>query len=733
MEFDIDLKKARWYEAWLGLGRRDVVDVPVSVAPSRQESISHWREDSRTTTILDEQGVPADDQLDEISLRQLPRPSRPPGHRHVPRKLSLLDRLESTSVRSSSKFFSRNQSPPSPTALPETRHPLALSPIVQETSEPATAKKDIDRFVNSWRVSATVTPSPMAATGQTSLDPVNMPNDLPIEDGEASSELNLDDYQWSVSSLGPPDYDEDDDAESWGSWRLPSVHLDRRMEGSVLLSPTTCTSFGPPDWDEDARSYLSYVSRLPSPDLAARMFEDCPPTPSTATSWGPPLSYPPSPSVSSYAPSVDIAGRQIEDCPPTPSTATSWGPASYPPSPVLSELSYTYSVDIGQRCISEVPLTPSTATSWGPPASWPATPATPYFVHTPDVGQRTFDIDGPPRPLPPRPAPGEVQEGEAATWQNVWPYTNAPKTGEQEEVEQSGSGPWQSVWPYNANGNADGNNGEGSSSTTPAAPLESAEPGPWKSVWPYNSSETPGAESQSAASPYSFVFPRRPTSPSSAAIEASPTIREIAQPKAAAPAVQTPQQSNAPFAMVWPYFNVFKSEAPTAGLTAQPVYREDIVLTPPPRVRKASPFKFVFPEEDNAVASSSSSHATPVPVDPHGTRWKEVWPYNRAKSPAIQEEDEDEDVSEKRPTPSPVIVRLQSAYPVMQLCKYLFPQYLLCVLIFTQMLRFILISTSTRPSPVRRRSHWTLHVTLEACTTSTRQFRDHGLAFGLVD
>lgn len=314
IEFDIDLSKARWYEAWIGMGRRENIDVPVSVTPSRAGSPAHWRADSKTS-FMDDQTETPDESLD---LLHLGRHSRGPSLRHIPKKLSLLDRLENVSTRSASKLGPRLGSPPSPRQ--ETRHPLSLSPIVQGNSEPSSAKKDIDKFVNSWRASATISTSPLHATGQTSLDPINMPNDLPIDspsspDEHAESVLDLEDFQWSVTSMGPPDYD-DDDLESVASWRIPSVHLDRRLEGSVCLTPTTCTSFGPPDWDVIYEPSVAASSRVASPDIAMRMLEDCPVTPSTATTWGPPLSWPATPATPYHVHTPDVGQRAFDEAAP---------------------------------------------------------------------------------------------------------------------------------------------------------------------------------------------------------------------------------------------------------------------------------------------------------------------------------------------------------------------------------------------------------------------------------
>ncbi|KAI0068838.1 hypothetical protein BV25DRAFT_1895984 [Artomyces pyxidatus] len=340
VEFDIDLNKARWYDSWIASERRHVVDPPASIAPS----ISHWRADSKTSFVDDQ---PGDDHSEYTAP---PARTRPPGQRHVPRKLSLLDKFEAASVVSG--MMNPIEAPEMVEATPGN----SLTPIQQE-DEPKTATHELETRVKSWRASSSVAPTPMAATGQMSLDPVHMPNNLPLPEASAceemdTDELDLDDFAWSVSSLGPAEYEDLETSVSWS--RVSSVHLDRRVEGSVLLSPSTATSWGP---DDDGISLASSVSRLPSPDLAWRALEDVPLTPSTATSWGAPLSYPPSPMAFYPLPSPDIAQRVIEDVPPTPSTATSWGaPLSFPPSPAV--FSRPSSPDVGHRTMSSMPTTP---------------------------------------------------------------------------------------------------------------------------------------------------------------------------------------------------------------------------------------------------------------------------------------------------------------------------------------------------------------------------------------
>ncbi|KAI0340933.1 hypothetical protein BDW22DRAFT_1359781 [Trametopsis cervina] len=555
IEFDIDLGKARWWDAWLGLARRENVDVPVSVAPSRRESLSHFREDSRSTFPDDQTEEP----LDGASIHIPPRPSRTPGHRHVPRKLSLLDRLEYSSTRSGSRLVPRNATSPSPPAyigLPP-RSAGGLSPIVQE-SEPKTARKDIDTYVNSWRASASVAPTPLAASGQTSLNPANLPNDISITgDGDEESELDLNDFQWSVSSVGPPDYEYEDDYDtrSLESWRLPSVHLDRRAEGSVCLTPATCTSFGPPDWDEvdvyeDNFLSLAMAALVPSPDIAARMLEDSPPTPSTATSWGPPLEW--------------------------------------PPSPVHSELSYVGSVDIGQRCMSEVPLTPSTATSWGPPLSWPATPATPYHVHTPDIGQRTFDLDAPRLNPAPRPRSSPV-DAETEPWQNVWPYIGAAAAASSSSVPGTAASPYTFVFPQRP----------ATTSVEPAEPQQTPQPStPFAFGWPFfdvstdapaiavqpppereieafepeESGELDRPARQRKMSPFTFVFTSEPGTSSIRRTAGSST--QMAARESSPNEETTSSTESGPWTHVWPY-------APSTE--------------PPPVVSTGGPWSLVWP------------------------------------------------------------------------------------------------------------------------------------------
>ncbi|TFY82723.1 hypothetical protein EWM64_g1290 [Hericium alpestre] len=366
VEFDIDLTKARWWDTWLTSTRRGV-DAPFSVAPS----VSHLRADSKTTFM--------DDQAEDANSEASFMPARPPAPRHVPRKLSLVDRLDSISLGSALGLKGDD--------APEPRMRNVLTPIRQEEeAKPA----NLGDRVRSWRASSSAAPTPMAAVGQLSLDPVNMPNTVTLESPDDSAvaeggELNLEDFKWTASSKGPPEYYEDDSPVS--SPRVQSVHLDRRAEGSVLLTPSTATTWGPWGQNDDLISVspMSNVIRLPSPDLGQRMLDDVHLTPSTATSWGPPLDWPPSPLLFSRPPSVDL----------------------------------------GERMEFSRPVTPSTATSWGPPTSWPPTPAGYHdwdAPRSPDIGERAQWSE------PPSPRHNLVFpyfRPEVSACDHVWPFTSA--------------------------------------------------------------------------------------------------------------------------------------------------------------------------------------------------------------------------------------------------------------------------------------------------------------------
>jgi len=306
--------------------------------------VIHFRTDSRVT-VPDRRSY--DDDVGENIHQQ-----SAPITRHVPRKLSLVERFDVSLSRPDIKLTPRLVDTP-PGKVPSASQ--ILSTIVQE-DEPKTAKQDLTIRVESWRDGAVLTPTHLAASGQTSLDPANLPNHVLFDTLVSPPtvdevELKLEDYTWSVSSIGPPSPNNvsplpygrapsvhlanrlegsvcstpsvytsfgplDDEIYGLASPFAPSVHLANRLEGSVCSTPSDCTSFGLSN--DEVHWPLSPISRIPSPDIAHRMYEAIPRTPTTATSWGALLSYPPSPKCASPNPSLDLGerSRPLEFGPP---------------------------------------------------------------------------------------------------------------------------------------------------------------------------------------------------------------------------------------------------------------------------------------------------------------------------------------------------------------------------------------------------------------------------------
>lgn len=402
VEFDIDRRRALWLNSWLTSDRRHAVDVPVSVPPS----LSHHHEDSKTT-FFDDRG---DERPEDLSAMYTTSRSR-----HIPKKLSLVDRLETLPFTSSLAHVITGSDTTDALSNP-------LATVLDKETKPA--KIALEKRVESWRVSSSVAPTPMAKTSQIPLDPENIPNNLQLSDfdilADTEEEINLNDFAWSATSLGPLYYDSLPSAVS-GSHDL-SVHLDRRLEGSVLLTPSTATSLGPESLDG---SPMSILFRLPSPDIAQRLIEDCPPTPSTATSWGPEeLLYSPA-SVTFRLPSPDLGQRMLEDCPPTPIAGTSWRP-EHSRSAVLR---YPRNLDMSMLSI------------------WPYTPSITIPIAKTSMSGASHSIE----PYP----SGHVYPylSSRPTWTFVWPLHKAESVSSSLPLQFPDRHPtwtWTFIWPlYN--------------------------------------------------------------------------------------------------------------------------------------------------------------------------------------------------------------------------------------------------------------------------------------------
>ncbi|KAG1866588.1 hypothetical protein DFJ58DRAFT_141451 [Suillus subalutaceus] len=373
IEFDIDLNKARWFDAWLAGTLRDDTIVP---APQSHASILHLHGDSKTT--FAEEHVVNEDRWDNQTIQLN---SRPTTIRHAPKKLSLLDRLDSTALQDSYKA-SQATSPPSNHVAHQ------LSPIPQSAAVPQTSKAELHRRVNSWRASALLDPASMTESYQPipnatlGLAAIEATDEYPLEvEAGVQEPLNLADFAWSVTSAGPlsPPLH-----SPLSSCRLPSVHLDRRMQESVLLTPITATSWGPPD--DDWLSDVSSIDRLPSPDIGRRMLESAPLTPATATSWGPADDWRSDVASIDRLPSPDIAHRMLEDTLASPASGAPWHKV-WPWFKVgnVSPAVESYSPWVGMSAsssswfdVTKVATLPSTTSSYNPWAGMPQVQVWPW-------------------------------------------------------------------------------------------------------------------------------------------------------------------------------------------------------------------------------------------------------------------------------------------------------------------------------------------------------------------
>ncbi|EJD01471.1 uncharacterized protein FOMMEDRAFT_135678 [Fomitiporia mediterranea MF3/22] len=702
IEFDLDLRKARWFDMWLSSLKNTadaVPSVPASLAPG------HRREESRTTFDQTE-----DSAVDDISVT-IQR--KVPAIRHVPRKLSLLDRIDIATPKASSRPASRAALSPTDADQPR----LVLSPVVQtptavpvavedEEPETATQRVDVEKKVEKWRASSSFAKSPLvASTGQISLDPANMPNNQPLDDtptiaaADGLEPLNLDDFTWSISSAGPFSADLIDANPLYAdSLRAPSVHLDGRLEGSVCLTPTTCTSFGPPDYDVFS-PVASLISRLPSPDLAARQWEDAPPTPSTATSWGAPLEWPESPAYSFRAPSVDIAARHFESRPATPSTATSWGaPLEWPDSPASSFRAP--SVDLGARQFGSRPATPSTATSWGAPLEWPPSPVSPFRVHTPGVGNMFFDNEHEENTLldrgralrsygagddEPRASLDDDSNSRQVSrpWKFVWPYCKASAPGSVQGVSTriEPTYPCLSIYPavyphfdlYPApaasHNVADEQPPHKHVSHASVASARSRNVSPWQHVWPYQKvtnnvvrpitirleAKYPSFDIYPTVYPHFDLYPAKPP--------ACGTSREVVIK------LESKYPTFSIYPALYPSFEIYPGHVVEAQ--PNPLETTSVHLKPSyPCIQPYSavyPYFDLYPEVSVGVLISGSrqpprkqaphSHAE-VAVKRPASPWKHVWPYQRTG-----------DITR------PIQTRLEPGYPTISLYPAVYPYF----------------------------------------------------------
>ncbi|KIK98045.1 hypothetical protein PAXRUDRAFT_31440 [Paxillus rubicundulus Ve08.2h10] len=261
IEFDIDLNRARWFDAWVSGTLRNPDPMVPPAVPSHSSSVHHWRGDSPTTNGDEEQ--PNYERRNASGSQTLARNSRSATLRHLPKKLSLVDRLEAQAMQSAPERRVLHDS--FPMMQP-------LSPIPQSAVS-RTATNELERRVNPWRTTTELNPVSLAAAYQPTPDASVPATAATIDEYALGHNLregvNLAEYRWSVTSAGPVSPVSESPVSSH---HLPLVHLDRRANGSVRITSGTETSCSPADGDR--YSDESGIPPLPAPDPGQRTVED---------------------------------------------------------------------------------------------------------------------------------------------------------------------------------------------------------------------------------------------------------------------------------------------------------------------------------------------------------------------------------------------------------------------------------------------------------------------------
>ena len=260
IEFDIDLNKARWFDAWASGLLRNPDSAVVTPQPPLK---AHWRGESQT--INGDEHV-AEDHWN-VSRSHTVTNSRPQTFRGLPKKLSLVDRLDLHDAYAVPK----PQDHPDHSDSPATQGTYASSPILQ--SAIPKGESDLEHRVNSWMATADLYPVSMTESYQpipsagASADTAVM-DVYPLERNFLQA-VRIDEFLSSVTSAGPRSLTT---ASPIASFEPSSIQPDNRADEIAPLTPATMTSWGPTD--DDWRSDVSSVTRLPSPDVGERMVED---------------------------------------------------------------------------------------------------------------------------------------------------------------------------------------------------------------------------------------------------------------------------------------------------------------------------------------------------------------------------------------------------------------------------------------------------------------------------
>ncbi|KAG8860557.1 hypothetical protein FRB96_003811 [Tulasnella sp. 330] len=330
IEFDLDLRQAKWYQGWMNGtlnlevggqlrdGSYDSMESGVGGTGAGVSSGERAMGSNQSMTLAQVEDV-ADGYVDYASEAGLRRRSslasryfslgaqsvasgttttrqHPP-----PRRLSLLGRREHPDLPSihpppqrqsttrlsitSLQALTTETSIGGQLPTPIKTYPHGLSPIPQSNVDtPLSSRphhqKDVNSLVQRWRHSS---------TGASPIEPLETPQRSPLAHTHSAVDpaeeftrrvaaMNMDDYTWSVSSLGPP-----------SPLLSPLASVEPRMnaqhEGERIASPTSTESSFRTSWGPSDRTFDWNLGqedeghRYPTPDIAARMIEESPITP----------------------------------------------------------------------------------------------------------------------------------------------------------------------------------------------------------------------------------------------------------------------------------------------------------------------------------------------------------------------------------------------------------------------------------------------------------------------
>ncbi|KAG1755657.1 hypothetical protein EDB19DRAFT_1956059 [Suillus lakei] len=629
VEFDIDLNKARWFDAWLAGTLRDDTLVP---APQSHASILHLHGDSKT--VFAEEPIANEDRWDNQTTQSN---SRPTTLRHVPKKLSLVDRLDSTALQASYKASQATSPPPNHVVH-------QLSPIPQSAA-PQTSKAELRRRVNSWRASAFLDPASMTESYQPvpnatlGAGVIEATEEYPLEgeaEGEVQEPLNLADFAWSVTSAGPLSPPLDSPSSSY---RLPSIHLDRRMQESVLLTPTTATSWGPPD--DDWLSDVSSIDRLPSPDLGRRMLESAPMTPATATSWGPADDWRSDVSSIDRLPSPDIAHRMMEDALASPVSGAPWNKV-WPWFKVrnVSPAGKSYSPWTGMSASSsswfDVRNVSPVGESYSPWAGISASSSS------------WFDVTK----VATLPSTTSYNPWAGMPWVQVWPWFNihASRDKGDPELQRSTSlnpwagMPWFNVGPWHEVNGAQSNN---------SAVISLSRSGGLKPEYPINANFS----IDPASYPYFDIYPACAERNSGLSSAGGYPIFEI-------------------YPAVYPHFNLYPSIAcstissPKKTVVSQP--QKSVIVELAPAYPLFNLYPPLYPYNLNSIYPAPTVELPSSVVLPSSYPWLTIYPsvyphvnpYPQASAEVTRPRKAKVEIAQ------PVQVKLRAQYPVLDICMW---------------------------------------------------------------